>query len=116
MEESAVLGSEAVKVLLRGLQSTVNMDTLNTGFHSEKLAFLEVAHVLQLFCTTITLSRNTYGNSKIDDNKIVVNSLGMGVGETWRGVPDARLRGNALESDIPVLSDQMVLQQCVRES
>ena len=80
------------------------MDTLNTGFHSEKLAFLGVACVLQLFCTKITLSVNTYGSSEIDGNIIVVNSLGIRVGETWRSVPDARLRGNALESDIPVLS------------
>lgn len=84
MKESALPESAAVNVLLRGLKSTANMDTLNTGFHTEKLAFLKVAHVLQLFCTTITLNANMYGTSEnISGDKIVVNILEMGVAETW---------------------------------
>jgi len=33
-----------------------------------------------------------------------VTSLGMGVAETWRGISDGRLRGIALESDVPLLA------------
>ena len=38
------------------------------------------------------------------DQKILVKNLGMSVAETWRGIPDCRLRGISLESDVPLLS------------
>lgn len=28
----------------------------------------------------------------------------MGVAETWRGIPDARIRGSALHTDVPMMS------------
>ena len=34
---------------------------------------------------------------------MTVEHLGMGVLETWRGIPDARLRGSALDIDMPML-------------
>lgn len=107
MKETDLPQSPAIKDLLRGLKSTVDLDVLNAGFHAEKSAFLQVVNVLQLFCSKITLSANTYNTDdlqNVDGDKIAVNNLGMGIAETWRGVPDGRLRGNALESVITILS------------
>ena len=105
-KETNLPESPAIKVLLRGLKDTVNLDTLNTGFHQEKFAFLEIVNVLQLFCSNITLDCLTYNKDDFNMNrdKITVAHLGMGVSETWRGVPDGRLRGNALDGDIPIVS------------
>ena len=37
----------------------------------------------------------------------IVDYLGMGIAKTWRGVPDSRLRSNALDGDIPMVSGHM---------
>lgn len=99
----------AIKVFLRGLKSSVNLNVLDMGYHSEKLAFLQVADILRVFCANITLNAQQYNDNDLekhgtDKEKVMIKHLGMGVAETWRGTPDARLRGTALDTDIPVLS------------
>ena len=39
----------------------------------------------------------------IDGDKVTTAHLGMGVSETWRGVPDGRVRGFSINSEIPLL-------------
>lgn len=105
MEETRLSESIPVRVLLRGLKKKVDLEPISsTGFHAEKQAFLEVAKILEFFCTKITRSKETYGTSKLEGNKskIVFDHLGMGVAETWRGTPDGRLRGSILD-DVPVM-------------
>ena len=61
---------------------------------------------MKFFCSKVTLSSLSYNNDDLDikDDKIVLDDLGMGVAEMWRGIPDGRLRGSALYADIPIIS------------
>ena len=101
----------AIKMFLEGLKHS-NLNALELGFHTEKQAFMEVAEILKNFCTNITLSAMSYNDTDADNftdkTKIKIEHLGMGVAETWRGIPDARLRGSALHSDITVMSGSIL--------
>ena len=111
MEETNIPETPAVKAFLRGLQC-INADDLSDltlGFHSEKLAFLKVASILEMFCTEVCLNKMIYRESDVEDfpkDKFKVQHLGMGVAETWRGTPDCRLRGFPL-GDVPVVSGNL---------
>ena len=57
------------------------------------------------FCTEIKLSSREYSTQDLDNHKISAKSitiapLGMGASDTWRGPPDARLRGFHVPEDI----------------
>ena len=107
----------AVEALLKGLKTKIDFDKLETGFDFEKFSFLEIVNVLQLFCANV-LSLKDYGSCDlekyIDGDKVTTAHLGMGVSETWRGVPDGRVRGFSINSEIPLLilvENQVVLVQ-----
>ena len=112
MEETNILETPAVKALLRGLQCNADdLSGLSLGFHSEKLAFLKVASILEMFCGEVCLNKMIYRESDVEDfpkDKFKVQHLGMGVAETWRGTPDCRLRGFSL-GDVPVVSGNINL-------
>lgn len=98
-----------VEALLRGIKGNTCLNALEVGFHLEKDAFLHIIDIWKIFCKEIILSRKNYANSDLenfDTDKIKVNHLGMGVAETWRGVPDSRIRGFSLNSEVPLLSSK----------
>ena len=76
-----------IEMLLKGLDSNIDLSTFETGFHSEKLAFLEVTKVLQLFCQEVTVNAMNYRKVDIQDCSSTSQF------ETWRGSPDGQIRG-----------------------
>ena len=59
-----------------------------------------------MFCSKILVDADKYEEEVQDINntgRISCSYLGMGVAETWRGVPDGQSRGITLENDIPLL-------------
>ena len=83
----------------------VNIDNLSRTFKREKDAFLAISSIFANFCTEIKLSSRKYCTQDLDNDKIsaksmTIASLGMGASDTWRGAPDARLRGFHLPEDI----------------
>lgn len=103
MNETNIPETPAIKTLLKGLEVNVDLSCFDVGFHSEKAALLEVAKVLKIFCQEVTLNAMTYNKDDLPSG-FTVKHLGMGIAETWRGAPDVRIRGTALEYDVPLLS------------
>ena len=90
--------------------SSANTSTLSNSYRREKDAFLDISNLFSKFCVHITLSNREYSQQDLKKNNasnMTIASLGMGASDTWRGAPDARLRGlfldNASESEVPVV-------------
>ena len=59
---TSILEMPAIKMLLKGLKHS-NLSALQSGFHTEKQAFMEVAEILKNFCTNISLSAMSYNGT-----------------------------------------------------
>ena len=107
-EQTNIRETPAVEALLGGIRENLDFSPMINGFHSEKLAFLEIAKLLQCFCNNVTLSAMTYNESDLEEqglsDKFEVAHLGMGVMETWRGTPDSRMRGFSICTDVPFIT------------
>ena len=81
--------------------SKVDLSTLTQKFHNERAAFVEVVNVMSTYCATIVLNQMEYKQDidSIKKSNVTLGHLGMGLAETWRGAPDARLRGFCTDSD-----------------
>ena len=57
MKQADLPERHAIEVLLRGLKRdvTVNIETMNSGFHKEKNAFLEIVNILKFFAQKLPL-------------------------------------------------------------
>lgn len=93
----------SVEALLRGLKANINLSQLKLGFRLEKDAFLHIVDSWKIFCKEIILSRKNYANSDLENFNKDKIKVGMGVAETWRGIPDSRIRWFSLDSEVLLL-------------
>ena len=108
-EQTDICKTPAVEALLGGIHADLDFSSIINGFHLERLAFLEIAKLIQCFFTNITLNAMTYNTfdlakQGLSDDKFKIDHLGMGVMETWRGTPDGKIRGFAIGSDVPFVT------------
>ena len=113
--------SPKVKPKVHALQNflsavdSMNASSLLQRFSSEKDAFLAVvSDVLSKFCTEVKLSNREYNAQDMKNHNcaknVTIAPLGMGAPDTWRGAPDARLRGfhvpddgTSVNNEVPVM-------------